>query len=85
MSQTDPRTIAAGLTEAQRSIVVALCGNAWNGQGQISPGIAIANGLELMHIDMLKSATGEPLRYKAKPTPLGLAVRAILESDHEPE
>ena len=71
--------IAEKLTEAQRSMCVALCGNAWKG-GRPTPGIIAMNGLELMHIDALKGDDGWWIAFKAKPTELGAAVRAHLLS-----
>lgn len=77
----DAETIAKGLSATERGIAVALLGNAWQGGGRPSPGIAVMNGLGLMHIDALKRADGSHIRYKARPTPLGREVRALLK-DH---
>lgn len=73
--------IVRGLSEAQRSMVIALCGNTWTGGSRISLGIAVMNGLGLMYIDALKDSSGSLVGYKAKPTPLGLAVRAALQGE----
>ncbi len=77
----DVETIAKGLSEVQRSMVIALCGNAWSGGRNMSPGIAVLNGLGLMHIDALKDSGGSLVRYQAKPTPLGRQVRAALQEN----
>lgn len=70
--------LAEGLSEQQRSIAVSLCGNAWHGF-RPTPGILELNALELMHIDALKDKYGGWRRFKARPTPLGIAVRAYLQ------
>lgn len=82
MSDEEVEKIAKGLTEAQRAMAVALCGNAWRGW-KMSPGIAIMNGLGLIHIDALKDAGGTLLRFKARPTELGTAVRNYLTKENE--
>jgi hypothetical protein len=74
----EARVKLATMTPQQRDIAIALCGNAWQGYSSISPGIAVMNDLELMHIDVLKDKYGTIKRYKARPTLLGSAVRAIL-------
>lgn len=72
--------VAAGLNGPTRSVVVAICGNAWEG-AKPTPGILLMNALELIHIDGLKSLDGGWVRFKAKPTPLGKAVHALLSEN----
>src|SRR3546814_13524578 len=83
MDNLDADTIAKGLSEEQRGIALSLLGYAWNGDARPSPGIAIMNGLGLMHIDALKARDGSFIRYKAKPTELGAAVYALLKRSAE--
>jgi hypothetical protein len=84
MTPTDDQIadVAGRLTKAQRDIAVALCGNAWTGE-EVTPGIRVMNSLEMMHIAVLKDGAGRVKRFKAKPTPLGLAVRAHLIAQGE--
>lgn len=75
---TDAERIAAGLTEAQRAMVVALCGNAWEGF-RTTPGIRAMIDLGFMtFIPIASPPTGACCRFKSAPTATGLAVRAIL-------
>lgn len=76
---TPAHQIAEKLTEGQRDMAIALCGNAWKGV-RPTPGILVMNGMELIHIDALKGVDGSWIAFKAKPTELGASVRAVLLS-----
>jgi hypothetical protein len=80
---TDIAELAAKLTKMDKQIARALCGNAWDGEGTPSPGLARMETLGLMHIKALRRSDGTMTRYRAKPTPLGLALRAHLEQETE--
>ncbi len=68
MVTNDPAAIAAMLTDVERLVCKALCGNAWDGYDE-TPGIRLVRDLGFMHVTPLGS------RFKAYPTSLGLAVR----------
>jgi hypothetical protein len=74
----DVAKVAAGLSSIERLVAEQLCGNAWEGS-EISPGLMLMNNVGLMHLDVLKDNNGTVRRVKARPTSLGLAVRAYLQ------
>ncbi len=81
---TNPAAIAATMSDTERLVCKALCGNAWDWQsGQPSAGIRLMNSLGLMHIDALKDHHGVMVRAKAKPTALGTAVRDHLKGQND--
>jgi len=79
----DVEAIAGKLSQQDRDIALSLCGNAWQGQGSVTPGLKRMNALELIHLDVLISATGNVRRYKARPTELGTSLRAFLASKEQ--
>jgi len=72
MQVSDPAAIAEGLTELERNVARALLPMSWHGD-KATPGINELERVGLMQVSRLGG------RFKASPTPLGLAVREILQ------
>lgn len=79
---SDIEKIAAALTDIERNVCRALCGNSWHGVGEMTPGLKLMNDKEMIHLNVIKNIEGQIIRYKARPTPLGYAVRAHLENSN---
>lgn len=68
------------MTEAERIAREVLPGEggligSFQGGNEMHPAFKRLNALGLIHLDVLKSATGELRRWKSRATPLGEAVR----------